>query len=253
MAMSVSFETLPTFGVEIDADLRAAAHDDDVKALFEEHGFLLFRNQQLTPEQQRRVLARLGPVLDDFTTAPSLGISLHAIDVQYEKTWTRFVSSIRALQALPRNLKKRIEGLEGLNLFTAAAEAPNGHQRLEGYSENAPRMKHPLISFDPITKADAVCNRAEHNTRGGYGGLGERGATRAIRSYIYTPDNTYEHRWRNGDLLIWSNQGYQHARGGLTPGIPCTLQRVCIAEATADMHRPPIPADRLPPERRATY
>jgi taurine dioxygenase len=280
--MSIPINVMFPFGVEVAVDLREPTHDDDIKKLFEEHGFLLFRDQDLTLEQQKRLLSRLGPVLDDwstvgyvsntrkdgilgesdvsfhsdfiYTSKPLLGLSLHAIDVQYEKTWTRFASGVRALEALPEDLRARIADLEGLNLFSATKEGLLGRQRLEGYPENAPRMAHRVINVDPITQKP-VLYVTEMNTAALIGLKEEESEDilAKLRGYLYAPENIYEHRWRNGDMLIWSNRAYHHARGGLTRGVPRTLQRVCLTEATADMYRPPIPADRLPPNIRADY
>ena len=42
----------------------------------------------------------------------------------------------------------------------------------------------------------------------------------------------YEHRWYNGDLVIWDNIALQHARGDMSGCIPRVLQRVCVADKT---------------------
>src|SRR5690606_38449059 len=115
---TVSVTPIKPFGVEVDLDLRDPENDVKVAELYKEYGFLLFREQELTQDQQRRVMDALGPVLDDFTTVgyvsntrkdgllgdsevsfhldflytpvPLLGISLLGIEVPYEETWTCF-------------------------------------------------------------------------------------------------------------------------------------------------------------------
>lgn len=159
MATTTATRKISPFGIEVDADLRDLACHAEVKRLFEEHGLLVFRNQDLTMDQQRAVMNRLGPVLDDIYTVgyvsntckdgilgdsevsfhsdfiympePLLGLSLHAIDVQYEQSWTRFASCTRALEALPGALRTRIENMSGLNLFLVL-ESLKGRQRLAG-------------------------------------------------------------------------------------------------------------------------
>lgn len=267
------------FGVEADLDLRDPANDPAVAELFKAHGFLVFRDQNLTQDQQRRVMSALGPVLDDFTTVgyvsntrkdgllgdsevsfhsdflyspiPVLGISLHGIEVPYEETWTRFASGQRALAALPADLRKRIRDLEGLNLFSASEEGLTGRQRLQGYPENAPRAAHKLISVDGITGRESLWVTQQNTAV--IVGLDERESEDILlqlHAYLYDDANIYEHRWRDGDVVIWANQAFHHARGGLVPGKTRTLQRVCITEAPAEMYRPPIPADRLPEHMR---
>lgn len=276
--MSVTAEhvtAITPFGVEVDLDLRTDRHDDEVAELYEKHGFLLFRNQELTHDQQRRVLARLGPVLEDFRTVgyvsntrpdgilgdadvsfhsdfiytpvPALGVSLHAIEVPYEETWTNFASAVRALKLMPADLRKRLEGLSGLNLFSASEEGLGGRQRLEGYPADAPRAVHPLIGTDPITKQETLY-LTQQNTAVLMEVSEEEGEEilNQVHELLYAPDNIYQHRWRNGDFLVWSNQALHHARGGLVPGKTRTLQRVCITEATSEQYDAPIPDDRLP-------
>lgn len=277
--MSAKLVPIAPFGVEVQLDLRSPEHDDEVKQLYEEHGYLLFRNQQLTQAQQRRVLAHLGPVLDDFRTVgyvsntrpdgilgdadvsyhldfiytpqPALGISLHAIEVPYEETWTSFASGVRALQKLPIALRERVSDLSGLNLFAAGEEGLSGRQRLEDYPADAPRFVHPLIRIDPITKQEALFV-TQQNTAMVLGLEPEESEAllAELHGYLYAPDNIYDHRWRNGDFVVWSNQALHHARGGLVPGKTRTLQRVCITDATSEMYDAPIPDNRLPEAKR---
>jgi taurine dioxygenase len=277
--MPTKLTPITPFGVEVDLDLRTPEHDDEVARLYEQYGFLLFRNQQLTQDQQRRVLARLGPVLEDFRTVgyvsntrpdgilgdadvsyhldfiytpyPALGVSLHAIEVPYEETWTSFASAVNALKKMPPALKDKVSKLSGLNLFSASEEGLGGRQRLEGYPNDAPRCVHSLVRTDPITGQEtlfvtqqntAVILELEEEE--------SEALLRELHSYLYAPENVYDHRWRNGDFLVWSNQALHHARGGLVPGKTRTLQRVCITEATSEMYDAPIPDDRLPESMR---
>ena len=267
------------FGVKVDLDLREEANDVEVARLYKEHGFLMFRDQELTQEQQKRVMAALGPVLDDFTTVgyvsntradgilgdsdvsfhldflytpvPLLGISLHGIEVPYEETWTRFASGRLALEALAPATRERLRSLKGLNLFSASEEGLTGRQRLDGYPENAPRAEHSLIHVDPIT-GNEVLFATQQNTAliVGLGSAESEDLLAELHGHLYSEANIYEHRWRNGDIVIWANQAYHHARGGLVPGKTRTLQRVCITEGVSSDYRPPIPADCLPTQMR---
>jgi taurine dioxygenase len=276
---SVHIQPMTPFGVEVDLDLRDPASDAKVAALFKEHGFLLFRNQDLSQDQQKRVLSALGPVLDDFTTlgyvsntradgilgdsevsyhldfiytpVPLLGISLHAIEVPYEETWTSFASSSLALAALPAATRARLESLSGLNLFSASEEGLTGRQRLEGYPENAPRTEHPLLNTDPITGRQVVF-ATQMNTAlvVGLSEADSEDLLAELHRHLYAEGNVYNHYWRNGDMVVWSNHGFHHARGGLVPGKTRTLQRVCITTGKSEDYRPPIPNDRLPVDKR---
>ncbi|KPM14414.1 MULTISPECIES: TauD/TfdA dioxygenase family protein [Citromicrobium] len=276
---SVKVDPITPFGVEVDLDLNDPSNDEKVADLFKEHGFLVFREQELSQDEQKRVMARLGPLLEDFTTVgyvsntrkdgllgdsevsfhsdfiytpvPLLGISLHGIEVPYEETWTRFASGKLALESLSPQTRDRLRDLKGLNLFSASEEGLTGRQRIEGYPEDAPRAEHDIIHVDPITGWE-VLYATQQNTAL-IVGLSEAESEELIgelHEHLYNDDNIYEHRWRNGDLVIWSNQAFHHARGGLVPGKTRTLQRVCITNGQSSDYRPPIPDDRLPEHMR---
>lgn len=272
-----SITRIEPFGVEVDVDLRDEKNDDAVAALYKEHGFLLFREQNLTQDQQKRVMSKLGPVLEDFTTVgyisntrkdgllgdsevsfhldflytpvPLLGISLHGIEVPYEETWTSFASGRLALEALAPATRERLRSLKGLNLFSASEEGLTGRQRLEGYPEDAPRAEHPIIHVDPITGWE-VLFATQQNTAliVGMTEAESEDLLGELHAHLYADSNIYNHRWRDGDVVIWANQAHHHARGGLVPGKTRTLQRVCITNGKSEDYRPPIPADRLPPK-----
>ena len=56
-------------------------------------------------------------------------------------------------------------------------------------------------------------------------------------SYIYAPDNIYEHQWTTGDLVLWDNLGLQHARAKVAGGVR-TLRRVSVARLSYDQQYP---------------
>jgi taurine dioxygenase len=57
-----------------------------------------------------------------------------------------------------------------------------------------------------------------------------------IYDHLYAPENTYEHRWRNGDLIIWDNIALQHMRGNIENCGKRLLQRVIVGTAGVAPH-----------------
>jgi taurine dioxygenase len=53
-----------------------------------------------------------------------------------------------------------------------------------------------------------------------------RALLHAVYDHLYAPQNETEHRWRKGDIVLWDNLTYQHARGSLTGAGRRVLQRV---------------------------
>ena len=46
---------------------------------------------------------------------------------------------------------------------------------------------------------------------------------------LYSPENTFEHDWRTGDLVVWDNLAAQHARGQVTEQGPERSLRKVVA------------------------
>jgi taurine dioxygenase len=264
-ALGVEAQLLDPFGAEVQLDLSDPASAQVIRDLFAEHALLVFRNQSLSMVDQKRILGYLGPVCDhwsalgyvsnrraggflgnsevsfhsdnSYTSDPLLGISLHAIDVPFEASSTRFASGSRALEALPDELRSRIQGLNGLNVLATSAEAQVGRPMLEGYPDDCPRFEHPLVITDPISGEQSLY--ALHMNTAAIVGLSvdESNALLArLYTYLHDPKNVYVHRWRNGDFVIWSNFRVLHARGALDPNHERTLQRVCISNGSPDVY-----------------
>lgn len=262
---------LMPFGVELDLDLADPANADAVRASFVEHGLLVFRQQQLSMDEQKRIVGYLGPVCEhwstvgyvsnkraggilgnaevsfhsdnSYTSDPLLAVSLFGIEAPYETTSTRFASGTRALEKLPSILRERISRLHGINLFAASDEAQADRQRLEGYPDDCPRYVHPLIITDPVSGVQSLYALQMHTAAVASVSPSESEALLCeLFGYLYEPENIYEHKWRKGDFVIWSNFRYQHARGALDPQHERTLQRVCISNGQPQVYEDALPA-----------
>ena len=55
----------------------------------------------------------------------------------------------------------------------------------------------------------------------------------AIYGHLYAPENMTEHVWHQGDLVIWDNITFQHARGSLEGVGRRVLQRVIVGAGEA--------------------
>jgi taurine dioxygenase len=64
--------------------------------------------------------------------------------------------------------------------------------------------------------------------------------SRALLSHLfdrlYAPDNLLEHHWHQGDIVIWDNVRFQHARGPLAAVGRRILQRVIVGTEGAAPH-----------------
>lgn len=257
--MNLNIATELPVGLEMEADLGqplSAAEGLHLRELLHRHGLLLFRRQTLSQEQQIQLMAHIGGVLRtpdgigyistsptkgslgtgelafhsdlSFTSHPFKAISLHAIDVVDGGSSTRFADGARAHARLSRDQQLRLLERRALSVMPVdmATDRVN-----EPIAPGMPQRWQPLVLPHPVTQAPILYVNQQHTSR--IDGLEPEASAemlRALFAELYAPDNVYEHRWHNGDLLIWDNLLLQHARGDLQNSGMRTLQRVVVAE-----------------------
>ena len=57
-----------------------------------------------------------------------------------------------------------------------------------------------------------------------------------VYDHLYAPHQVLEHRWRNGDFIVWDNVALQHARGDLNAVGKRLLQRAIVGVAGVAPH-----------------
>jgi len=257
--MTLNIVNRMTVGLEIDADLRnplSAQDRAELRDLLHRHGLLLFRKQRLSHPQQIGIMECLGPVLHapdgvgyistdaskgglgtgelafhsdlSFTPSPFQAISLHAVDVVDDGSSTRFANGMAGYARLSAEQKRQLADARVL----CAMPVDMGTDRLnERIPPAMPQHWQPAILAHPHTGEPILYVNQQHAAR--IEGLApERSAEmlRELFALLYSDDNVYEHRWHNGDLVIWDNLVLQHARGDLQNSGRRTLQRVVVAD-----------------------
>jgi taurine dioxygenase len=97
--------------------------------------------------------------------------------------------------------------------------------------EQSPRATHRVVWSHPVTGERGLLVNENQTTR--IDGLPEeesRGLLVELFDLMYRSDEVYEHRWQQGDLVIWHNLAVQHARGDLGGDGERTLRRVALGE-----------------------
>ncbi len=148
MAQRLGSETksIEPFGLEVQFDLSQGLSPEDgaaLKVLFLRHKLLLFRGQNLTRDQQFGVLEHIGPVdraspldyvmPDDpvlgtrhlafhsdmhFAPFPAEGVSLLALDVEEQPSYTAFIDAAAAYHRLPAGVAQQLEGKRSVRAAT---------------------------------------------------------------------------------------------------------------------------------------
>jgi taurine dioxygenase len=247
---------LDPFGVELDIDLRmelTADARDRFRDLFYREKLLVIRGQHLSEDEQVRVMGYIGDVLSSkgeyreissdgnlgagplcfhsdlsFTPEPFKALSLHALEVADDRTWTRFANGVRAAASVGPELRHSIETMDA----TALISRTQSHREIE-FTAPAflPQITRPAIVPHPVT-GEAILYVSEMQTArmGDLGPVESEALLQRLFAHLYAPDNVHEHRWRTGDIVIWDNLALQHSRPDLSGCGPRRLQRVAVAD-----------------------
>jgi len=254
--MDFSGRSLAPFGLELDVDLRVPLDSESqrhFRELFYREKLLVFRNQRLAEADQVRVMGYIGAVLGSrgeyreissdgnlgsgplcyhsdlsFTPEPFKALSLNALEVVDGQTWTRFADGIRAVKTLPADLRTRVGAMSAVALISLVQS-----HRAVAYEGPAylPQVERPAITPHPVT-GEPILYVSEMQTARieDLPPAESEALLGALFAHLYAPDNVHEHRWRNGDLVIWDNLALQHSRPDLTGCAPRRLQRVAVAD-----------------------
>lgn len=147
-----------------------------------------------------------------YLPKPAVGSLLYGVILPKNGGSTSFADMTAAYEALPQDIKDRIEGkraLQSYDAFNSAYSVPsNDLQKKTGTD-----IYHPLVRTHPVTgrKALYVCPGMSV----GIEGMEKDEATELLEflfEWSVKPEFTYEHEWQLGDALLWDNACTMHRR-----------------------------------------
>jgi len=147
-----------------------------------------------------------------YTARPPRGTMLYAIETPALHGLplgdTEFASAAAAWDALPDDLRRRIEGRRAVFDFTGRKRAfpPTA----EEIARNPP-VTHPIVRTHP--RSGRKCLYVMRDDCTGIEGIAPEEAEAliaALADHIVKPQFIYRHQWRPGDLLMWDNCTVQH-------------------------------------------
>ena len=264
----MQLQSMQPFGAEVsEVDLRRPTPEDAAAliGLFEHHGLLVVREQELDADAHAAATEIFGPVFDErgtgarttyvsnvrgdsvapggpspfhqdasFLRDPFPAISLHAVRADEGAAATCFASNADAYDALPEDLRERADRYSALHEFSAELRQANG----PGDDDPAVRATvHPVVMRDgerPYLFVNPV-----HTKRIVELDEAESGALQAsLEAVIFDDANVVEHWWRTGDFVIWDNKRVQHGRTEGAPDAVRDLSRTVVGSAaTAEQYR----------------
>jgi len=256
-------ELTPAFGAAIEGlDLRRELDDDTTRALrrvFDDRGVLVFRGLDLGADDQARLAGLLvdgEPVVyrhhmsnrepEEYATFGSLLfhsdmmwvdtpmelLSLYGLEVEQPSLPTVFVSATRAWETLPEPLRVRVADLRAVHVTGQQTRRgkteellPVVHERVRSATKPV-ALRHPRTARTILYVSQMMTSHVD--------GL-EPDESEALLdelfAHLYAPANTWQHDWRDGDLVAWDNLAVQHARPPVALDGPARVLRKVIAPA----------------------
>jgi taurine dioxygenase len=260
----------PRFGAVVTLDLTRTLPGevkDELVKLFNDRQLLLFRDQDITLDQQIALSSVFAPLVKDppvaFRDAPPQGTGRHVTNVPGETNarggellfhsefgfldtpiyglslWaeemspggpaTLFASVKNAYLDLPADLKERVAGIDAVHVRPGARDSGRDWETIP---EDAPRTTAPLVYQNPRTGEPTLfMSPLMTHSLVGLPADESRDLLEVLEARAYADDLVYRLDWHRHDLVIWDNIAVAHAREPVEMGgMPRKLRRVTIGD-----------------------
>jgi alpha-ketoglutarate-dependent taurine dioxygenase len=263
----------------LDPSARVSAADKALlQSTFDERGLLRFRNLDIDADYQQYlaalVIGREGPgpdgakydTSDEFFVSnreenagapfgrllyhcdmmwsdnPFQVLTLYGLEVVKPSVPTVFASAANAWATLPTALRARVEGKHATHVTGQQRRAKDDEEGelLQPIRENERWVTRPMPfehprTGTPLLYASQMMTRNIEELPGDE----SEALLEELFEHLYSPANSWQQDWEEGDLVMWDNFAIQHARGAVdSDGPPRTLRKVISPRPARDTERP---------------
>jgi taurine dioxygenase len=160
---------------------------------------------------------------------PAKGAVLYAIEIPSRGGNTLFSSTYAAYDCLAGDLRAQAERMQVLFVYDYEK---NANRKGPTSWSDAPRYIHPAVIMHPETgRRSLLVNRLMADSVVGVTRDESDALIEQLCLATERPEHIYEHTWRAGDLLIWDNRCMLHARTDFDPAERRVLRRMAIKGA----------------------
>jgi taurine dioxygenase len=243
------------------------------RAFLESKGLLVFRAQYITPEEHISFSRRFGPLMIhvlrqyllpghpeilrisnvvengepiglgdagrvwhsdlSYTSEPSLGSLLHALDLPMKGGDTSFANMSAAYGALPADIRERVKGKRAVHSYSHSYDRFSGSKWRPPLTQNQKdevrEVVHPVVRTHPETSRKALFVNEGFTSR--ILDLPEA-ESRELLELLFVhstkPGFVYRHRWQDHDLVFWDNRCTIHLAHGCPPQLRRHMHRTTI-------------------------
>lgn len=235
-------------GVRLCGDLDEATHAT-IEAALVEHQVIVFRNQDISTEDQKAFGRRFGELTvhpfapsdsdapdlivfdndaenppwgtdvwhsdETFRAAPPLGTMLRALIVPEYGGDTLFASMAAAYEGLSDHMQQFVSGLEAIHDFKPFRQLfdddAESRAKLRQFEDRYPPAVHPVVTTHPVSGRRVLFVNPQFTIA--IKGMDEA-ESRAILELLFhqaeIPEYQYRHHWTPGTLVFWDNRSVQH-------------------------------------------
>jgi taurine dioxygenase len=243
----------------------------ELRAAFNQHGLLFFRDQQLPPDEHLRFARRFGKIVvnkffkttiehaeiaevrkektqqtnigggwhtdHSYDDEPALGSILVARTLPKTGGNTHFADLAAAYDALPDILKKRLEGLRAIHSNTHLY-GENGVYRLTDLADQLGGMDrvgdaiHPVVIRHPESGRKVLYVNPGHTIQfEGWDFNESRKLLDELYGHVNQPQFTSNFNWLPGSVTFWDNRRTWHMADNDYQGQMRLMHRITLAGA----------------------
>lgn len=146
-----------------------------------------------------------------FKEKPPLGSVLHCQAIEEGFGDTLFANVQRAYERLSPGMKTLLGGLRALHSARVLQERHNKDTYNKSIAEIEPPVEHPVVRTDPDTGRKSIFVNPTFTER--FVDMTEA-ESKPLLDYLYQhvaqPEHIYRHRWRVGDVVMFENRCVWH-------------------------------------------
>ena len=179
---------------------RVSNVDEDGQLMMPEH-----------PTVQQLNGARRWHTDSSYRPVPSMGALLHGVEVSRTGGVTCFINMYDVLDALPADLRRRIEGRKARHDFEMLSRSSGARKPTDAERAAMPPVWQPMVRKHPVTGRTSLYISPIYNDA--VEGLADDEAAELIRELAEFADQdrfTYRHVWTADDIVMWDNRCTMH-------------------------------------------
>ncbi|MGH8662686.1 MAG: TauD/TfdA dioxygenase family protein [Burkholderiales bacterium] len=137
---------------------------------------------------------------------------LYAVSLPSSGGDTAVVNMRAGYEALPDEVKQRIEGMKTVNVFQGSASATYSGQSADAQAERKPEpVLQPLVRTNPDNGAKALYfHPVKTENIVGMEPAESQALLDDLLARSVRDELVYRHKWRKGDMLLWDNRAAMH-------------------------------------------